>query len=327
MSDISQVKLPSGAVFDIKDAVARQSISGGVSFIVAWGGTSTPVVADIPEGVVVRYNDTNYTGTLTPASATSGAFYLVKSATQPSDDSIDVYDEYVVIKPTSTSSSWFWEKIGDTRASVSGVVTDVAVSGTANALSASSTFTVTQPTVTLSPNSVVTAIGSPTTDSAIKTLSVTTKDLETASVAGVSGSTTASRATVGSPTAQTTADGTTTSSSLNTEILKSIDVLNEVLIIGACTLDTQTTNIPNVTFADVTVPIAATATTVATGKIVNSDTSGDAVVTAVSSGSTVAAVTGSSPTTSTITATASGTAVSASGTAVPAVTGITVTKS
>lgn len=35
MPEISKIKLPSGNVYDIKDAVARQMISGGVSFLVA----------------------------------------------------------------------------------------------------------------------------------------------------------------------------------------------------------------------------------------------------------------------------------------------------
>lgn len=35
MADISKITLPSGNTYDIKDAVARQMISGGVSFIVA----------------------------------------------------------------------------------------------------------------------------------------------------------------------------------------------------------------------------------------------------------------------------------------------------
>lgn len=39
MADISKIKMPSGNTYDIKDAVARQAIAGGVSFIVAWNGT------------------------------------------------------------------------------------------------------------------------------------------------------------------------------------------------------------------------------------------------------------------------------------------------
>lgn len=42
MPDISKVKLPSGNVYDIKDAYARELIAGGVTFSVAWDGNSTP---------------------------------------------------------------------------------------------------------------------------------------------------------------------------------------------------------------------------------------------------------------------------------------------
>lgn len=117
MADISKIKLPSGNVYNIKDAVAREAIAGGVSFIISWNGSSTPVVANIPAGVTVVYNNTNYTGTLSPASAQAGAFYLIKSSTQAG--TLDIYDEYSVIKPSSTSSSWFWEKIGDTQVDIS----------------------------------------------------------------------------------------------------------------------------------------------------------------------------------------------------------------
>ena len=56
MPDISKITLPSGNTYDIKDATARQMISGGVSFIIAWDGNSLPVVANIPEGVVAYGN-------------------------------------------------------------------------------------------------------------------------------------------------------------------------------------------------------------------------------------------------------------------------------
>lgn len=79
MPEISKIKLPSGYTYDIKDAIARQMISGGVSFIIAWDGASIPVVENIPAGVVVEYNGNNYTGTLSANSAQAGAFYLVKA--------------------------------------------------------------------------------------------------------------------------------------------------------------------------------------------------------------------------------------------------------
>ena len=116
MADISQIKLPSGNVYDIKDAGARQLISEltGISLIVAWNGTSTPVVADIPAGVTVTYNSTDYTGTLAANSATAGAFYLVYSTS--SSVSMDVFDEYVAIGASGSKS---WERLGSTSIDLS----------------------------------------------------------------------------------------------------------------------------------------------------------------------------------------------------------------
>lgn len=114
MAEISKITLPSGNTYDLKDATARQMIAAGVSFIVAWNGSSTPVPANIPAGVVVTYNDTEYTGTLAATAAQAGAFYLVKSSTQKG--TLDVYDEYAVIKAGSTKS---WEKLGDTQLDLS----------------------------------------------------------------------------------------------------------------------------------------------------------------------------------------------------------------
>lgn len=118
MPEISQIKLPSGNIYTLKDTVAREMAAGGMSFIIAWNGTSTPVVANIPAGVVVTYNGTSYTGTLAVTAAQGNAFYLIKSATAV--ESTDVYDEYTVIKPdTSDNTTWFWEKIGDTQLDLS----------------------------------------------------------------------------------------------------------------------------------------------------------------------------------------------------------------
>jgi len=144
MADISKITLPSGNTYDIKDAVARAAIAGGVSFIIAWDGTSTPVVADIPAGVVVKYNNVDYTGTLSADDAVVGAFYLVKSATQIG---LDVYDEYVPVGTAPKS----WEKIGDTQLNLTDVVTDVSLSKqTDTVIGSDATFTITQPTIALS---------------------------------------------------------------------------------------------------------------------------------------------------------------------------------
>ena len=78
MPDISKIQLPgSGGVYDIKDAVAREMISGGVSFIIAWDGASAPSAALIPKGIKVTYNSTDYTGTLVASATTAPYIYLV----------------------------------------------------------------------------------------------------------------------------------------------------------------------------------------------------------------------------------------------------------
>jgi hypothetical protein len=164
MPDISRIKLPSGNVYDIKDAVARQMISGGVSFIIAWDGTNVPDVSTIPEGVVVTYNGRSYTGTLTAEAtqeiivegqtvtvpgATPGAFYLVRSSTSAGVS--DHYDEYV---PVGATGSKTWEKIGDTQIDLSDVVTDVGLSkATDTVIGSDATFKMTQPTITLAEDS------------------------------------------------------------------------------------------------------------------------------------------------------------------------------
>ena len=376
MADISKITLPSGTTYDIKDSVARDMISAGVSFIVAWDGTGTAVAANVPAGVVAG----TVTGTLAPGDSVAGAFYLVKSKTLPNSETLDNYDEYVVIKPTSNENDWYWEKIGDTQLNLTDVVTGVAlVPNTASVVGANMRFDVIQPTISLTEGtgtgtiSVVSGITSasatgdnvsavtgynstssdtflkgvkvtaqptvsltantatatgrityvqaqgtaqttkisgsasggstdwdstdtktvvtgysPASDTFVKSVSSTTKKLKTTSITGVSGSTTASKATAA--TSQTTATGAGTSSTTNTDWLKGVSVTNETLTFGAATMNTQTTT--QFTFGDVTVPKAATATTVATGAVVDSDTNGASVVTAAGNGTTASALTG-----------------------------------
>ena len=385
---IDRITLPSGNTYYIADREIRnvvdtlsQAIAGGVSFVIAWDGTSTPVVAEIPAGVVVTYNSTDYTGTLAADSATPGAFYLIKSATQ-AGGTLDKYDEYV---PVGETGSKTWEKIGDTQIDLTNVVTGVSLTkqtdtvigsdatftitqptvalstgatagtgvisvatgitsasasgdevtaltglGTAstkNAIGASSTFTVTQPTIAVATDTTsgtgkvqvatgissvsasgdsvtaLTGLGTPTTSNVASSVTPTTKKLATTTVTGVSGSTTPS--VVQTRSSQTTATGAGTSSTTNTDWLKGISVSNGVLTINAATMNTQTTYSAGAP-SSITVPTAAaSATTVATGSVTTSGSGAD-VVTDVAVGDTVAAVTGyESPTTDTVLGTGS----------------------
>ena len=227
MPEISKITLPSGNTYDIKDATAREMISGGVSFIVAWDGTGTPVAANIPKGVVAG----SVTGTLEAADAQAGAFYLIKSSSTPSSQTLDIYDEYVVVGSTTKS----WEKIGDTQLNLSDVVTGVSLSkqtdvvlGEATTFSNSSssvsfsggttdkvlgedtTFTVSTPTITVTPSTTnikatasgtavgangtaaaITGFGEHTKDTFVKSVTAETgKNLVTTTVPNVTGNTT-----------------------------------------------------------------------------------------------------------------------------------------
>lgn len=194
MADISKIKLPgSEQIYNIKDAVAREAIAGGITFIVAWEG-GPPTVADIPAGVKVIYQGTTYTGTLRPQDAQPGAFYLVRTSsaeyvlltTQPSDWATNWTDYYVLdgpdyipvsgsSAPTFAANTYYkvvndyfdeyvavgeyaeyriWEKLGDTQVDLSTVVTDVALSKqTDTVIGTDATFTITQPTITLAEDS------------------------------------------------------------------------------------------------------------------------------------------------------------------------------
>lgn len=106
-------------VYQVKDAAARQALSGAMKFIIAWDGKSTPVVSKIPNTVSVRYNDTVYTGTLNPAVAHDNnpmAFWLVSNG----EGGDDGYSEYVPVEDDSVTPSTFsWEKLGDVAMSLS----------------------------------------------------------------------------------------------------------------------------------------------------------------------------------------------------------------
>ena len=100
---------------------------------------------------------TKYTGTLTAANAQPGAFYLIKSITSPAlaetNDTIDVYDEYVRIQTNANPATYAWEKIGDTQLNLTSVVTGASLTKeTDTVIGSDATFTITQPTITLTAN-------------------------------------------------------------------------------------------------------------------------------------------------------------------------------
>lgn len=330
MADISKITLPSGNTYDIKDATAREMISGGVSFIIAWNGTSTPVIADIPAGVVVNYNSTDYTGTLSAESAQAGAFYLVKSATQ-AGSTLDVYDEYV---PVGTTGSKTWEKIGDTQLNLTDVVTGVTLNKqTDNVLGEATTFTNSTSSVSFSGGTTDSVLGADTTF-ALTSGSVTHGSL-TGHVDEVLGSSTTFSVTQPTITVtpsttniKATASGTAVGADGTATAVTGYANPSTDTFVKSVSAETNkklvTTSIPNVTSAGTastwsftmgsgdasetliigggnsTAPTLGTAITAATGAT-DANGTGDSIVTGVTIGSSASAITGlGTPSTSTV---------------------------
>ena len=308
MADISQIRMPSGSLYDIKDTVARSAISSGGTFVVAWNGNDSPVAANIPAGVTVSYNNNTITGTLAASINTIKKFYLVRSSSQQNPTLLDIYDEYITLdNGEEANPRYTWEKIGDTQIKLSEIVTNVTLNKqTATVVGTDSTFTVTQPAFTVTPNTtyiegaasggavtadtddqvtVVTGYDSPTSATFLKNVTANTSKLETTSVLGVNGSTTASKVSAG--TSQTTAKGTGTASTSTDAWLKGWSVSGEVLSFSGVTMDTQTTTQINIDSASVTVPVAAAnATQVATGGLNANDAHGSSIATGVTTSGT-----------------------------------------
>ena len=258
MAEISQITLPSGTTYDLKDATARASING--IFTIAWNGNTTPTIANIPAGVTIIYNDTSYTGTKDADSTTLGKIYLIKSSSQQNPTLLDVYDEYVTVQTSSDPAAYVWEKLGDTQIKLTEVVTNV--------------------TLNKQTTDFVTSYSNPGTDTFLKNVTANTSKLKTTTITGVSGSVTASKVSAG--TSQTTAIGTGTASTSTDAWLKGWGVSGEVLTISGVTMDTQTTTQINIDNASVTVPKAATSTTrVATGALDANDSNGSSIATGV----------------------------------------------
>lgn len=98
-------------------------------YVLAWDGASTPVVSKIPAGVVVTYNNTNYTGTLAASATTAPYLYLVASTTQAGE-----YDRYIVTN--NGNNTFSWTPVGSTAPVTPVIVDDLVTNDATKALSA-----------------------------------------------------------------------------------------------------------------------------------------------------------------------------------------------
>ena len=167
---LSQITLPDGHTYDLKDAEARalidQIIGGSLAFIKSTNAATTP------EGVTWTDGQTVITGTLQPSESTQGKIYLVPAKNTAQKD---IFAEYttVVISGAGTEQDpyvYIWERLGDTeidfsslgalayKSSASGSITFTTADSAAfsnGAATVSATYTpagsVSTPTITVTP--------------------------------------------------------------------------------------------------------------------------------------------------------------------------------
>ena len=275
---ISQIQLPSGNIYGVKDTVARSLIGSAGEFVIAWNGNSIPTIANIPDGVVVTYSNTEYTGTKPANAATLKKFYLVKSSSQQNPDASDIYDEYVTIITGGTTEepTYAWEKIGDTQIKLSEIVTGVTFTKqTTSAITSDASLQVTQqPVYTVTTKTTYVQASASGASGSVSTAKLTTADVYTVS----STQTTASKI---STTALTTLTNSTTSDTSVDAWLKgwNVDTVNEILTINGVQPQIQTSTVINeVTSVDVPIKLTNT-TTIATGSTTDN---GDGATVAIS---------------------------------------------
>lgn len=336
MSEIKQVKIGTGTPYEINskyiqdDSGNPKSWSDITSLIRK--GTSIEVLEELPSLSTDQNKKDAYTNY-------AGDIILIADATSTAG----TYIEYVGItgKIPSTADEdnaiMSWEQIGSTTVDLSNYLKkNTNYAGAAKSAGAH-THTVTVPTISIDKTMKLgitrdtdVAVGPNGTETFIKSYSGATSKLVTTTVTGVSGSTTASKATAGtafnvldgvsiaenSSTAtgrvqyvksisNLSLGGTTT---FNTDAMKASVDSNGVLTLAAAGTGTVTLN-PTVTtkhlsvsgneksitpyaFTDVTVPTAASAaTTVATGSL-NANGTGASVMTGLGTASTDTALKG-----------------------------------
>lgn len=108
---ISQITLPDGNTYELKDLEARDLIeqiaAGSLVFVKSVDAASTPY------GVQWKDGDTTITGTLVASTDTKGQIYLVP---QTNGAGKDIFAEYVTVNTGTTQSpTYAWEKLGDTE--------------------------------------------------------------------------------------------------------------------------------------------------------------------------------------------------------------------
>ena len=89
MAELTQIQLPSGTTYDLKDQGARDLIAA----INNWTYIVCTSAANTPKDVTWDNGGTTVTGTLVASSTTMYKIYLVPST----NGTNDIYDEYITV--------------------------------------------------------------------------------------------------------------------------------------------------------------------------------------------------------------------------------------
>lgn len=321
MPDISKITLPSGTTYDIKDAVARSTMSGAIKI----KGTTTTALTDGATTNPITINGESYTAVANDAVFYGDSEFVFdgehwhRFGDMSGIGEMGKVDQGVVtITPHGSNAASAVTFTAHSKTSVLTSATTATVPktvGTTKYLTGSASGTVVGVDAS---GSALTGLGTADTETFVKSYPGATSKLATTSVIGVGDTTTtASKATAGTAVAVAKAGtaATVASGSLGTETstrtantpMWGATVTNETLSFTFKPLSTTSVtpavsngSITPYTFADVTVPVKdVSATTVATGSLSASGTGGS-VLTGLGTAETASAVTGySAPTSAT----------------------------
>ena len=247
MPDISQIKLPSGTVYDIKDAVARTTLGGAIKI----KGTTTTALTDGATTNPIQISDSSYTAVANDAVFYGNKEFVFDGTNWHEFGDMSGLGEMgkvdkgtVTITPHGSNSSSSVTFSGGKTDKVLGEATTFTNASSAvsfaahtkkSVLTSETTATVPKTSSTTkyltasasgaavgvaTSGSAITALGDPTTETFVKSYPGATSKLATTTVYGVqSGTTTASKATAGTAVNVATTDTakTVASGSLGTE--------------------------------------------------------------------------------------------------------------
>lgn len=245
---LDHITLDSGNTYDIADSYARQEIAA----IKKWDTVMSVDAATTPYGVQWESGGTTITGTLVASSSTEQKIYFVPNNSSETDN---VYDEYITLKPTS--STYAWEKIATTSIDLS-IFGDLAYKDTASgSVTVPSTYSTTFTGKSGSVSVTGTTTGSVSVTKSNVAVSQAREGATTYTPEGSNASSSVSASGTFTPSGSVSAPTITVASAGSTTTVEGIDSVGS--------MPTFTVSGTTLVITAGTVPTKATAVTVKTG--------------------------------------------------------------